>query len=937
MLCTLTRSKSARAVLLALLGLPLSLGSVAWAVPGEDGDVTSDTGTGSSDFTVNTYTTLSVDVLAGANSFSVNSVTALALPPCAGGFTCNNVAPGGNGFGSALAVGDMLMIYQPQETDTGTIDGADTLAFGAVTNLGSAGFYEFVYVNSISGSTINIVTITSTPNGGATCTGLRHAYDGGASGSGRAMVIRVPQLNNLTLRGTDTPGRRIVAPAWDGTIGGVVAIEVGRRVGATVGAPDTGGLLSFIGTGTIELSGRGFRGGSVDADDQTNSLHNTGFRFRACSVGARKGEGIFGEAGITATGGVNCDTGATGLYIDRGLGRGALANAGGGGNAHNSAGGGGANGGLLTAWNGGGNPATGIDSRWTRERDTVSVTSAGGGPIVWTAAIGGVLTTSSGGGRGGYSWGEAVSDATRNPGIAGPQFVGTDCNTTSTLSWGAGSNCRANVGGVGGRPLNRGTGITGTDGSGAAGFDRLYFGGGGGAGDRNNTRAAAGAAGGGLAFVMAFQINNTGTANRISANGASGVPTAAPGSGSNDAAGGAGGGGTIVVLTNNAVPALTGLSATGGVGGNHTFETPGGTAESEGPGGGGGGGVIATRQLSGSFVSSVLGGLNGITNSSSIGTASSNPFPQNGATIGGVGSLIAGPPRNGPPFTCIVSNCITTGCFPTPVSNAWFKATRGSGVIDVAFASGAEVANVGYYIEGSLGEQRARRIGAFVAAQAGDPTAAREYRLSLPTADLDRLWLVDLDSSGRETRRGPYQIGNEYGKRPDGSGYDWSQATSEYAANLARPGDGSASHAYLRVPARGMYRISYDSLLAAGVNLAGVPVHDLALIDRDGPVPRKVHGGPVFGPGSVIEFFGEPKPNLHQSRQTYLLGASDNPSAAIDATIEAASWGGVDAQSSLARVIATIASTTRSYDINTPSDSPWFITRLTAAGQAAAT
>ena len=74
-------------------------------------------------------------------------------------------------------------------------------------------------------------------NGG----GLRNTDTAGAQ------VIRVPQYTTLTV----STGASIVAPAWDGTTGGIVAMTA--RDGVTLS-----------GTGKIDVSGLGFRGGARD-------------------------------------------------------------------------------------------------------------------------------------------------------------------------------------------------------------------------------------------------------------------------------------------------------------------------------------------------------------------------------------------------------------------------------------------------------------------------------------------------------------------------------------------------------------------------------------------------------------------------------------------------------------------------------------------------
>jgi hypothetical protein len=113
------------------------------------------------------------------------------------------------------------------------------------------------------------------------------------------------------------------------------------------------------------------------------------------------------------------------------------------------------------------------------------------------------------------------------------------------------------------------------------------------------------------------------------------------------------------------------------------------------------------------------------------------------------------------------------------------------------------------------------------------------------------LWLVDVDAQGRETRRGPYAVGQSYGARPDTRKYDWTQAMIDVTRNRA---SGSSDAAYLTVSDAGMHRVTYEALVAAGVNLAGVPSGEIALLSRSGPVSRAVRGPAVFGPGSVVEF-----------------------------------------------------------------------------------
>jgi uncharacterized repeat protein (TIGR01451 family) len=297
------------------------------AVPGKDGDYI--TGTTQ----VNTYF---AGVGSGANA-GTNSI---------------NV---GKGIGAVNSIqpGDLLLVIQMQGAE---IDSSNSDSYGDGSSINpqtgqtnyapngtvngskstnfTAGNFEYVVAtNSISssGGTINL---SST---------LKYSYansdNSGASGQGqkRFQVIRVPQYNNLTLSGT------IEAPKWDGSTGGVVAVDVA-------------GEFKFV-SGTIDVAGRGFRGGggrSLEGDGGSTALLNTDVvTLSSHNTNASKAEGIAGTPKylydpITKTLVINSTEG----YPDGSYGRGAPGNAGGGGtdgrpsiNDENSGGGGGGNGG----------------------------------------------------------------------------------------------------------------------------------------------------------------------------------------------------------------------------------------------------------------------------------------------------------------------------------------------------------------------------------------------------------------------------------------------------------------------------------------------------------------------------------------------------------------------------------------------------------------
>lgn len=460
---------------------------------------------------------------------------------------------------AALGYGDLIMIIKMQGASINT---TNTVSYGAVTANNNTGVYELKVVRGVAGNVISF------------CGGLANDYTIG--GTQRVQVIRIPRLSALTVNAAAS----ITASAWSGSFtGGIVALEVTGNAAVN---------------GSITVTGLGFRGGVVDNNTSGAPGGPTNYVNAASSDGAEKGESI---AGFQAD-----YDGLNGRYD-----RGAPANGGGGGNAHNGGGGGGANGNNGNTWTGQG----------------VMIVNGSNPLAAWQldpgyTANGNALTNSSGGGRGGYTYGSTNQVATSvAPGNA---------------AWG-GDN-RREAGGLGGRPLSYSSSL-------------LYLGGGGGAGDANNSAAQNGANGGGIIYLHV--TGNLSGSGSVTANGAAAGATIG---GHNDAPGGGGGGGAIRLNIQGTITGVS-ITANGGVGGNQLITA----AESEGPGGGGGGGYI---QTTGTPTLSVTGGANGTTSSTAV-----TEFTANGATTGATGGTLTGQ-------AFVAAPALT--CFALPVTLVSFDA-----------------------------------------------------------------------------------------------------------------------------------------------------------------------------------------------------------------------------------------------------------------------
>ncbi|MBL7903264.1 MAG: T9SS type A sorting domain-containing protein [Bacteroidia bacterium] len=190
---------------------------------------------------------------------------------------------------SSITISDQVLIVQMKGV---SVNSANSINYGSITSYNNCGKYEFAEVASVIGNSI----ILNAP--------LQRAY----TPSGKVQLVRVPVYQNALVVGT------LSCLPWNGSSGGILALRVC-------------GMLTL--NSNIDVSGKGFRGGSVLTNstqcfgDTTSYVESS--LLQPNSYFAEKGEGVF----------------LNGITND--IGRGKNSNGGGGGNDINGGGGGGAN------------------------------------------------------------------------------------------------------------------------------------------------------------------------------------------------------------------------------------------------------------------------------------------------------------------------------------------------------------------------------------------------------------------------------------------------------------------------------------------------------------------------------------------------------------------------------------------------------------------
>jgi hypothetical protein len=444
---------------------------------------------------------------------------------------------GSAGAGEAIAAGDLLLVIQMQDAtiedrnNTRYGDNVTTGAANGAVSIGQTGLYEFVRAaNAVSalGGTLTLV--------GGTGGGLAHAYHQAPANADRGkrsfQVVKVPQYDQATVAGT------LAALPWNGSVGGIVAIDVARR-------------LTFSG-GTIDASGRGFRGGGGRRLTGGSGSNTDYMNVSTNNAHASKGEGIAGTPRFVWNNGLVADNIAEGLPGGS-YARGAPGNAGGGGtdgnpvaNDQNTGGGGGGNGGAGgyggNAWCPGGIPTNCVAS--------------GGHPGAAVPSLG-VARIAMGGGGGAGS----TNDATGN------------------LANGAASSGATG----GGLVLIRAAEIAGTGAIRADGASA------------NSTVLNDATGGGGAGGTVLISAMRTAAGSAISVSAAGGAGGTNTGGGSPHGPGGGGGGG--LVATTSGVSAS--ISVPGGSNGATVASPTTSSAYGSSPGSGGQGVSITAAAIPG--------------------------------------------------------------------------------------------------------------------------------------------------------------------------------------------------------------------------------------------------------------------------------------------------------------------------------------------------
>ncbi|HET9768573.1 MAG TPA: C25 family cysteine peptidase, partial [Thermoanaerobaculia bacterium] len=290
-----------------------------------------------------------------------------------------------------------------------------------------------------------------------------------------------------------------------------------------------------------------------------------------------------------------------------------------------------------------------------------------------------------------------------------------------------------------------------------------------------------------------------------------------------------------------------------------------------------------------------------------------------------------------------------------PVTVARVESERSGDTLRVRWTTATETANAGFRLWG-IDARGGRTLLDTVRSKRADSFEPQHYEVEVAAGrQIVRLQIEDLSLFGATRRHGPFAVGKPAGEEPEVAAIDWAAVRAEtgiatplermVAAESGRPAPGlgtvrsasligkggaAASGGLLLVREKGIHRVTYEQLQAAGIDLAGADPDAIALVDEGQGIPRLVSTtGKGFGPGSFIEFVAKPRLTLASPVDAIVLRT--------DARAQAVDVGRLFARGSDLGVVAAVDEheTDGIYSFAAPNGDPWYEQDLLAWGGAA--
>jgi Peptidase family C25 len=294
----------------------------------------------------------------------------------------------------------------------------------------------------------------------------------------------------------------------------------------------------------------------------------------------------------------------------------------------------------------------------------------------------------------------------------------------------------------------------------------------------------------------------------------------------------------------------------------------------------------------------------------------------------------------------VITTCNYT--YPTPVTLASFRTTSVGDQVRIDWTTGSELGNAGFDVYGKVNGTWTKLNTRLIPSQGVDSLMPLSYSLTVNAQGAQTFGVADVDIQGRQRWHGDFALGRTYGSDTTAAPTDWGSINSEHASKAITRGNERTSNAQakanqarsgaapwpvfdLRVDHDGLYRVTYEELAAAGLDLNGVQTAKIGLTNRGVPVAIRVEGGSSkggsFGPGGFVEFYGQGVSTLYTHTNVYQLVVNASDAKRIR-EVKASATRGASAATTYTETVTV--DNNNAWSFESPNGDPWYDQRVLA-------
>ena len=232
----------------------------------------------------------------------------------------------------------------------------------------------------------------------------------------------------------------------------------------------------------------------------------------------------------------------------------------------------------------------------------------------------------------------------------------------------------------------------------------------------------------------------------------------------------------------------------------------------------------------------------------------------------------------------IISSGMCLDLTTVPVVLNQFSSKQIGKHVVARWQTSTEAFNLGFDLWGQIDSDWVQLNPALIASRHFDSTSPQKYQHKLDLTQFDgeitAIGISSVSSSGEEEFFGPFDIGEHYGAETIPDVVDWTGQRETFARSMRQAGYTLSKGSWRQHTAKprksrgtlfepvwvatrgeGVYQISYQELLDAGIDLTDVPRRNIAVTHKNAGIPRFItrsKSSKKFGPGSHIIFYAKP-------------------------------------------------------------------------------